>query len=130
MPHEPRPLSFLRVVLWTCFVISAAGSVFMIVLERDERTTRQRVAEFTSRQPTLSSERHDLAWEVGWKVNPYGGYPTCFVLSTGFLALMYTLEALRKRPPTPAPDAQSAPEATIMTPPPARQGAARKPAGA
>jgi bacteriorhodopsin len=84
----------LRAILWACLLISLAGVPLTIMKESDERARRA-----SNREDTQENVRSDFIWEMSWRVNYWSGFPTCFVLSAGFLCLSYSIESFRHSAP-------------------------------
>ena len=101
---EPWHSPFLRLILWSCWGISAVGIPLLPYGESQERMNRadRRRIRAASWSEDGDQRQSDPSWRLSWEMNRFGGFPTCFVLSTGMLCIVYTLDAIRRRLPAPA----------------------------
>jgi hypothetical protein len=105
---QPRLVTALLWVLWLCFIVSGIGIPLLPFIQYDERMARARYSSYAIDHP-VEERQSDLIWRLTWGISPYGGFPTCFVLSAGFLCVTYTLEGIRRRLPAPTPAPASPP---------------------
>jgi len=96
-PWSGWELWALKGVLWGSMLLSVLVTVSAPMREQFQRWARashEGGARYPGEMPEVQGR---LVFELGWKLNPFSGAPTIFVLCAGFLAVIYIGERLLLR---------------------------------